>query len=100
MALGRQAFRDLYEQRREWGQTHDQARVGSFIDGCREDELNKRSSGVDYDEVHVRQATVHVREDLWIVCYRLNELTGIAKGIRWRLTAMLVMLVLIALSRV
>lgn len=45
----------------------------AFIKASIEDEAEQRQS-IDYDERHVRQAIVHARQDLWILCQDNQDL--------------------------
>lgn len=90
--------KEIYDTYRELGEPRESARLKAFLDACRDGEERQRSTlGVDYSEVHVRQAIVHTRQDIWILVYRLNALDNNASRIRRRLTAVVVLLAAILL---
>jgi hypothetical protein len=60
-----------------------------FVLDCRQGEREQLEGGLDYPDQHVRVASVHAREDLWIIVHHLGEIRRALRGIRvvlWALT--------------
>lgn len=90
------SVREHYDTLRGLGMTKSQAIGRAFVNSCRDDEREQRERGVDYDEVHVRQAIVHSREDQWLIIEALRVLNESSARTNRRLTLVVVLLCLIA----
>ena len=61
----------------------------------RSSESKKRESGVDYDEIHVRQSIVHTREDLVLLVPLVTHILSQTKKVNTKLSIIVALLIVL-----
>lgn len=91
------SLRKWYDTYIEAGLPREQAMRKAFADSTLEDDQQQANNGVTYDDELVRIAAVHTRQDVALLNLELQLIGKSLKGIKVRLTAVVLLLSAIAL---
>lgn len=69
--------------------------AGNLQKTVRESEKQKREAGIDYDEQHVRQSIVHIREDIILFVPLVTHLLLQTKRINQRLNIIIALIIML-----